>query len=98
MYGRIDEAARYLPVERLALGPECGFYSTSAGNLLTEDELGRKLELVVETARWVWGVDRLFRLYSDESANAGSGLPSAPWLRGAGVARRAVLARWKLHR
>ena len=52
---RIDEASTYVPVERLALSPQCGFASTEAGNLLTEDEQWRKLELVVETARKVWG-------------------------------------------
>ena len=52
---RIDEAARYVPIENLALSPQCGFASTAAGNLLTEDEQWRKLELVVETARKVWG-------------------------------------------
>ena len=52
---RIDEATRYVPIENLALSPQCGFASTAAGNLLTEDEQWRKLELVVETARQVWG-------------------------------------------
>jgi 5-methyltetrahydropteroyltriglutamate--homocysteine methyltransferase len=52
---RIDEAARYMPIENLALSPQCGFASTAAGNLLTEDEQWRKLELVVATARKVWG-------------------------------------------
>jgi 5-methyltetrahydropteroyltriglutamate--homocysteine methyltransferase len=52
---RIDEASRYVPIERLALSPQCGFASTEAGNLLTEDEQWRKLELVSETARKVWG-------------------------------------------
>ena len=52
---RIDEATKYMPPERLALSPQCGFASTEAGNLLTEDEQWRKLELVVETARQVWG-------------------------------------------
>ena len=52
---RIDEASKFVPVERLALSPQCGFASTEAGNLLTEDEQWRKLELVVETARKVWG-------------------------------------------
>jgi 5-methyltetrahydropteroyltriglutamate--homocysteine methyltransferase len=52
---RIDEASRYVPIENLALSPQCGFASTVAGNLLTEDEQWRKLELVVETARRVWG-------------------------------------------
>jgi 5-methyltetrahydropteroyltriglutamate--homocysteine methyltransferase len=52
---RIDEAARYVPIENLAISPQCGFASTAAGNLLTWDEQRRKLELVVETARKVWG-------------------------------------------
>jgi methionine synthase II (cobalamin-independent) len=52
----IDEACRYIPIENLALSPQCGFASTAAGNLLTEDEQWRKLELVVQTARTVWGV------------------------------------------
>lgn len=52
---RIDEAAKFVPLERLALSPQCGFASTEAGNLLTEDEQWRKLELVAETARKVWG-------------------------------------------
>jgi 5-methyltetrahydropteroyltriglutamate--homocysteine methyltransferase len=52
---RIDEAARYVPLERLALGPQCGFASTMFGNLLTPDDQRRKLELVAETARLVWG-------------------------------------------
>ncbi|MDA1174463.1 MAG: 5-methyltetrahydropteroyltriglutamate--homocysteine S-methyltransferase, partial [Chloroflexi bacterium] len=52
---RIDEASKYVPLERLALSPQCGFASTEAGNLLTEDEQWRKLELVAETARKVWG-------------------------------------------
>ena len=52
---RIDEASRYVSPDRLALGPQCGFASTAAGNLLTEDQQWRKLELVVETTRKVWG-------------------------------------------
>jgi 5-methyltetrahydropteroyltriglutamate--homocysteine methyltransferase len=52
---RIDEASRYVPIENLALSPQCGFASTAAGNLLTEEEQWRKLELVVATARRVWG-------------------------------------------
>jgi 5-methyltetrahydropteroyltriglutamate--homocysteine methyltransferase len=52
---RIDEAARYVPLERLAITPQCGFASTFLGNLLTWEEQQRKLELVVETARKVWG-------------------------------------------
>jgi 5-methyltetrahydropteroyltriglutamate--homocysteine methyltransferase len=52
---RIDEAARYVPLENLAISPQCGFASTSAGNLLTVEEEKRKLELVVDTAQKVWG-------------------------------------------
>jgi 5-methyltetrahydropteroyltriglutamate--homocysteine methyltransferase len=52
---RIDEAAQYVPLENLAIAPQCGFASTYLGNLLTWDEQQRKLELVVETARRVWG-------------------------------------------
>jgi 5-methyltetrahydropteroyltriglutamate--homocysteine methyltransferase len=51
---RIDEAARYVPLENLALSPQCGFASVAAGNLLSLDDQWRKLELVVETARQVW--------------------------------------------
>ena len=52
---RIDEAARYVPLENLRLSPQCGFSSTHHGNRLTEDEQWRKLERVVEVAREVWG-------------------------------------------
>ena len=52
---RIDEAGRYVALEQLALSPQCGFASEFVGNLLTEDDQKRKLELVVETARQVWG-------------------------------------------
>jgi 5-methyltetrahydropteroyltriglutamate--homocysteine methyltransferase len=52
---RIDEASRYVALERLALSPQCGFASTAEGNLLTEDEQWAKLRLVVDTARKVWG-------------------------------------------
>jgi 5-methyltetrahydropteroyltriglutamate--homocysteine methyltransferase len=51
---RIDEAARYVPLEDLALSPQCGFASTMEGNLLTEDEQWAKLRLVADTARRVW--------------------------------------------
>jgi 5-methyltetrahydropteroyltriglutamate--homocysteine methyltransferase len=50
---RIDEAARYVPAENLAISPQCGFASTAKGNLLTADEEKRKLELVADTARQV---------------------------------------------
>jgi 5-methyltetrahydropteroyltriglutamate--homocysteine methyltransferase len=52
---RIDEAARYVPLENLCLSPQCGFASSEVGNRLTEDDEKRKLELVVEVAREVWG-------------------------------------------
>ncbi len=52
---RIDEASRFLPLEQLAISPQCGFASTMEGNLLTEDEQWAKLQLVVDTAREVWG-------------------------------------------
>lgn len=52
---RIDEAASYVPLENLALSTQCGFASVSAGNLLSMDEQWRKLELVVDVARKVWG-------------------------------------------
>ena len=52
---RIEEAGGYVPLDRLALSPQCGFASTAAGNLLTEDDQWRKLELVAEVAREVWG-------------------------------------------
>jgi 5-methyltetrahydropteroyltriglutamate--homocysteine methyltransferase len=44
-----------VPLERLAISPQCGFASTALGNLLSWDEQRRKLELVVKTARAVWG-------------------------------------------
>jgi len=52
---RIDAAARFVPLERLALSPQCGFASTAPGNPLTPAEQRRKLELVVDVARRVWG-------------------------------------------
>jgi 5-methyltetrahydropteroyltriglutamate--homocysteine methyltransferase len=52
---RIDEAAKFVPIENLAISPQCGFASTAMGNLLTWDEQRSKLELIVETAQKVWG-------------------------------------------
>jgi len=52
---RIDEAARYAPLEQLALSPQCGFSSTHEGNALDEDQQWAKLAHVVEVARSVWG-------------------------------------------
>lgn len=52
---RIEEAAKYVPLERLALSSQCGFASTEEGNLLTAEDQSAKLKLVVETAKEVWG-------------------------------------------
>ncbi|MBV8715957.1 MAG: hypothetical protein JO020_24640 [Chloroflexi bacterium] len=52
---RLDEAAGVLPLEQLALSPQCGFASVAQGNLLSEDDQWRKLERVVETVHQVWG-------------------------------------------
>ena len=52
---RIDEASKYAPLEQLAISPQCGFSSDVVGNLISEDDQKRKLELVVETSRQVWG-------------------------------------------
>ena len=51
---RIEEATKYVPLENLAVSPQCGFASTMDGNLLTEEEQWGKLELVAKTARQVW--------------------------------------------
>jgi 5-methyltetrahydropteroyltriglutamate--homocysteine methyltransferase len=55
---RIDEAAKYVPLEKLCLSPQCGFASTYRGNPLAADEQRRKLERVVEVATEVWGSAR----------------------------------------
>jgi 5-methyltetrahydropteroyltriglutamate--homocysteine methyltransferase len=52
---RIGEAAEFLPLDQLALSPQCGFASDVIGNLLSADDQRRKLDRVVETARAVWG-------------------------------------------
>jgi 5-methyltetrahydropteroyltriglutamate--homocysteine methyltransferase len=52
---RIDEASRIVPLDRLALSPQCGFASTHEGNRLTPDDQRLKLELVARVAREVWG-------------------------------------------
>jgi len=52
---RIDEAARYVALDRLCLSPQCGFSSTHHGNRMTDDDQRRKLALVLETAAEVWG-------------------------------------------
>jgi len=52
---RIDEASKFVPIERLALSPQCGFASNAEGNALTVDQEKAKLELIVEISREVWG-------------------------------------------
>jgi 5-methyltetrahydropteroyltriglutamate--homocysteine methyltransferase len=52
---RIDEAAKFVPLDQLALSPQCGFASTEDGNTLSEDEQWAKLRMIVEVAREVWG-------------------------------------------
>jgi len=52
---RIDLAAKHVPLDQIAISPQCGFSSDVVGNLISADEQKRKLELVVETARQVWG-------------------------------------------
>ncbi len=53
--GRIEEAARYVPLERLALSPQCGFASTIEGNRISPEQQLQKLQLVSRVARAVWG-------------------------------------------
>ena len=52
---RIDQAAKFTPLEQIAISPQCGFSSDVVGNLISDDDQKRKLELVVESARQVWG-------------------------------------------
>ena len=52
---RIDEAAKFAPLEQLALSPQCGFASTEEGNVLTEEQQWAKMREVVEVADEVWG-------------------------------------------
>ena len=52
---RIDEAARYCPLEQLALSPQCGFASTEQGNDVSVAQQAAKIRLVIEVARDVWG-------------------------------------------
>ena len=51
---RTAEATRYIDLDRLGIGPQCGFASTAAGNPLTESDERAKLRLVVEAARAIW--------------------------------------------
>ena len=52
---RLEEAAKFVPLDQLALSPQCGFASTEEGNILSEEEQWAKLRLVVEIANEVWG-------------------------------------------
>jgi len=52
---RIDEAAKYAPLDQLAISPQCGFSSSIGGNPLTEADQEKKLSRLVEVARSVWG-------------------------------------------
>jgi 5-methyltetrahydropteroyltriglutamate--homocysteine methyltransferase len=52
---RIDEAAKFAPIEQFCLSPQCGFASTEEGNILAEDEEWAKLAMIVELADQVWG-------------------------------------------
>ena len=52
---RIEEAAKYVPLDRLSISPQCGFASTVAGNPLSESDEKSKLELLVGVADDVWG-------------------------------------------
>jgi 5-methyltetrahydropteroyltriglutamate--homocysteine methyltransferase len=52
---RIEEAAKFVPLEQLCISPQCGFASTEEGNILAEDQQWAKLERIVDIAREVWG-------------------------------------------
>jgi 5-methyltetrahydropteroyltriglutamate--homocysteine methyltransferase len=51
---RVGEASRYMPMERLALSPQCGFASSIIGNKISADDQRRKLDLVVRAAQVLW--------------------------------------------
>jgi 5-methyltetrahydropteroyltriglutamate--homocysteine methyltransferase len=51
---RIEQASKYVDLDRLCLSPQCGFASTEEGNEITEDDQWRKLAFVTEVAREVW--------------------------------------------
>src|SRR5205814_10728854 len=52
---KIEQASRYVSLENLCLSPQCGFASSEVGNQLSEDDEKRKLELVAQVAREIWG-------------------------------------------
>jgi 5-methyltetrahydropteroyltriglutamate--homocysteine methyltransferase len=51
---RVDEATKYIALERLAIGPQCGFASSAGGNPLTEADERTKLRLAVDAAHAIW--------------------------------------------
>ena len=53
---KIENASRFIPLEQLALSPQCGFSSNIVGNLITEDDQWRKLDLIQKVAAEVWRV------------------------------------------
>ena len=59
---RIEQASEFVPLDRLALSPQCGFASTIEGNLVTPADQEAKLRLVAETAKEVWGRPAATRL------------------------------------
>jgi 5-methyltetrahydropteroyltriglutamate--homocysteine methyltransferase len=52
---RLEDASRYVPLERLGLSPQCGFATSIGGNALSVEDQQRKLRVICETARAVWG-------------------------------------------
>ena len=52
---RFEEASQFVDIDQLGIAPQCGFASTEEGNMLSEDQQKRKLELVVKTAEAIWG-------------------------------------------
>ena len=52
---KFDEASKYADIDQLGIAPQCGFESTEEGNVITQDDQKRKLELVVRTAEAIWG-------------------------------------------
>lgn len=55
LMARTREAARYLPLEQLAMSPQCGFSTSIVGNRISVEEQKRKLHVLVETAKDIWG-------------------------------------------
>ena len=52
---KVDEVTKYVPLDNLALSPQCGFSSTHHGNVMTVEQQKAKLRLCVETAQEIWG-------------------------------------------